>query len=178
MKPDGVWSHAWGNGGRWLLVFSAVFFLAVGVLIAVAARVVFDDRYLSEVVPFNPIRYSKQAVNTPVVRNGDPIEVEGDRCNSADEPVVVRGRTTWTLYTPSGQQFSGPIGGVLRDPGCVHLKATVAIPPEVVAINERLFAAGLQQAQWRLEGSGTPVTPSGELGIPAFWKSSIFTVLP
>ena len=158
------------------MVAAAVFTFAVGVLVTAGVTVFVDSRTVT--VAFDPISYSKQTITTPVIRNGEAVAMTGSRCSDAETPVKVQGRTTWVLYTPSGQRFAGPIGGALREPGCVQLSATISMPVEVIAINRTLFEQGLSQAQWRLEGSAVPLEDDGTPGTPAFWKSTVFSVIP
>lgn len=174
-RSRGVWAHAWGNGGRWLVIAAAVFAFALGALITVALVT-----YLhSDQTPFDPVRSpSPQKVLTQVVHNGQSVVNTGVKCNATKEPVTVRGSTAWVTVTPSGFRYSPAVGAGTIYPGCHATTFAHTMPPEVVAENAKLFALGERQVQWRFEGSQTPVKTDGTLGVTRTYSSDGFTVIP
>lgn len=113
--------HAWGNGGRPLLYIFGV--SCILVILNIAMLIAFVDHSDSPFAPVSGAGFeAPQRVKEDVVPIGGVVTtVDVEKCNSMDDPVLVRGTVTWRhLDDPDGIHLleAGEFSGSYT-PGCV-----------------------------------------------------------
>ncbi len=154
-----------------------VLLLAVAVLIGgIGATLAYSSLNGTEPA-FAPLgRYSTQYA-TPAIRDGEPLQVTGKKCNKTSHPVEVRGSFVYVSVIPEGYRIPGFSGAGVRKPGCEAFHFTNDTTA-LSAVNNLLFAQGLTQVAWKIVGGEVPIDSSGRDGRPKVYESTVFTVSP
>lgn len=146
----------WRNGGRRLILISAVCFAVVMALNTwLLVTIVRDDPILQNVVP--------QLVLTSDVVAGGELVVEGTKCNRTDRPVVVFSTSYYTPVDPPGQSVISTQGSAVREPGCTTREFKRVVP------------LTLKPGTYRVGGTDVVVDQGGKVSNTG-WYSELFKV--
>jgi hypothetical protein len=159
---------------RWLLAALGIALICLGVALG---------RYALQPSPFDPLELPTQSVlndedpatGYPTVRLDGDVRVRGEKCNTADGPVLVSGALAWQSVAPAGSIVHVGSGSSLREPGCEVRRYSNPIPAEVVTRTARLLERGQGYVVWRIVGTETPVV-SGP-SVTRTWMTEPFAVL-
>lgn len=169
----------WANGGRRLVIATAVATAAVLVLMLSAAYVALRP------APYDPLGdYPVQVVNStvdgvagPAVLVGHPVSITGIKCNDTARTVTLRGHYEWRSVSPAGTTVSTPFANGSLPPGCTTRTFENPMPPSVVARSREVFARTGVQMVWQITGINIPYTVDGQAGEPRLYQSANFTVV-
>lgn len=191
------------NGQRPLLLL--VVFM-VGVFLATGAIFVFQ--HFTEDPVFDPFgEYPVQIVESrvpgiegPAVAFGDPVVVRGQKCIDNPDDVQIRGSFEFTAERPAGGTVLVGEGTDVRSPGCpqdfpaasaVHDEGDGEVfvndvPQEVLDRTRALYAQGVEEVAWRINGQETAtaeVLADGtvvrkENGATIQWTTEVFIIAP
>jgi hypothetical protein len=135
-------------------------YVATGSIItlAVAAVVYLTVLYLNSLQPtylnFTYLQPIKE--EPPTFHLAEPIPVEALFYNSSPDPLSFTALVFWTHGDKQILQFS--FQHVLK-PGCTELNFDNYPPTEVKEITQGLFAKGVKQVTWRIEGHNAVTKP-------------------
>lgn len=164
------------------------------VLVIIAAAAGYSVNHALEPAPWDPlgqypvqsIRNTVEGIDGPAVRLGDPIKVEGTKCNATTTSILVAGELRWQSQSPGGI-IGGQTDGIAeRIPGC-ETRVFADTPP--TAVINQMRAAILENGGpvvWSLNGAETPVavinnggeTHPHDHGVTRQWTTENFTVVP
>lgn len=155
--------HAWGNGGRWLLIAFVAWF-AVTTSGAVFLGLLFVGK--------DPLGYNHNPLELQIPQQivnladepfaaGDTLIVLGTKCNRSTSPLRVDGSNYWKQISPSTQTVPrNPSGSGVLQPGC-NTKVYLNEIPEA-----------LTPGRWRLEGENCTTSRDW----CAVWFTDVFEV--
>ena len=157
---------------RYLLIVGRVFVAAMILFLAVMSWSLY--RTLTEYAPLEP--YATQQVLNAPIRLGEPVVVEGVKCNGSPLPVLVSGVLLWQPIDPPGTGIEVGRGTRTFDPGCTELTFENQWPAEALELTERWLAEG-RRVVWHIIGEDTPIAPDGTRGRPVSFETENFEIV-
>lgn len=165
----------WSDAGP----FEKMLVVGFAAMIVLNLGVIFFEGKLGEQDFDNPLSdYSKQVVSKEVP-NGDPVTIEGRRCNSYNLPINVTYAYSWKTTDPDDNiAVAGTSGAFEMAPGCLEGSTAYTMPPGVFEYTKSQIKGEVEGVKWYIEALETPIDDEGNLGQIKYWRTNDFTIVP
>lgn len=154
------------------------FFVGLCLLVMLNLGIIFFGGKIGQQEFKNPLSdYSKQVV-VDQVRNGDPVTIEGRRCNSYNLPINVTYAYSWKTTDPDDNiSIPGSSGAFEMAPGCVNGTTAYTMPPGVFEYTKAQIKGEVDGVKWYIEALETPIDDEGNLGQIKYWRTNDFEIV-